>query len=145
MILLAKIGVGILGTAVVGGTMLCSEGFMAIKVHEKRANGTNISLVLPAAIVPATLAVIPNNHLAQASEQLQPYMPLFDAALPALEECPDGVLVEVTDPHEHVLITKEGGSVNVDVNDSEEIVHVSIPLRAALSTLHEIAESNGQI
>lgn len=145
MILLAKIGVGLMGTAIVGGTMLCSEGFMSIKVHEKRANGTNLSIVLPAAIVPATLAVIPNNHLAQASQQLQPYMPLFDAVLPALEECPDGVLVEVTDPHEHALITKQGGSVNVDVNDSNEVVHVSVPLRAALSTLHEIAGANGHI
>lgn len=145
MILLAKIGVGLMGTAIVGGTMLCSEGFMDIKVHEKRENGTNFSIILPAALVPATLAVIPNNHLAQASQQLQPYMPLFDAVLPALEECPDGVLVEVTDPHEHALITKEGGSVNVDVNDSNEVVHVSVPLRAALSTLHEIAGANGQI
>lgn len=145
MILLAKIGVGLMGTAIVGGTMLCSEGFMSIKVHEKRTNGTNLSIVLPAAIVPATLAVIPNNHLAQASQQLQPYMPLFDAVLPALEECPDGVLVEVTDPHEHALITKQGGSVNVDVNDSNEVVHVSVPLRAALSTLHEIAGANGHI
>lgn len=145
MILLAKIGVGLMGTAIVGGTMLCSEGFMAIKVHEKRANGTNLSIVLPAALVPATLAVIPNNHLAQASQQLQPYMPLFDEVLPALEECPDGVLVEVTDPNEHVLITKQGGSVNVDVNDSNEVVHIAVPLRAALSTLHEIASANGQL
>ena len=143
MIFLAKMGVGLMGTAIVGGTMLCSEGFMAIKVHEKRADGTNFSIVLPAALVPATLAFVPNHHLAEASGQLQPYMPMIDAALSALEECPDGVLVEVTDPHEHALITKNGGSVDVDVNDSNEVVHVSVPLRAAQSTLHEIAGAKG--
>jgi hypothetical protein len=145
MIILAKMGLGFMGTAVVGGAMLCSEGFMSIKVHEKQPGGTNVYVVLPAAIVPAALEFVPNHHLAKASEQVQQYMPIIDAALPALEECPDGVLVEVVDPNEHVLVTKKGGSVVVDVNDSTEVVHVAVPLRAAMSTLHEIAEANGRI
>lgn len=145
MILLAKLGLGVMGTAVVGGAMLCSEGFMAVKVHEKQPGGTNVSIILPAAIVPAALEFVPNHHLAQASRQIQPYMPIIDAALPALEKCPDGVLVEVVDPTEHVLVAKKGGSVVVDVNDSDDVVHVAVPLRAAMSTIHEIAEANGRI
>jgi hypothetical protein len=142
MILLAKIGVGMLGTVVAGGAMICSEGFIQVKVREKQADGTNVSLIVPAALVPVTLKFVPNRHLAQASRQLRPYMPIIDAAIPALEDCPDGVLVDVTDPGEHVLIAKRGGSIVVDVNDHNDAVHVAVPLRAANSAIQEIADAS---
>ena len=142
MILFAKLGVGVIGAALVGGAALSSEGFIHVKVHERHPGGTNINLIVPAALVPTTLKFIPNNHLADASENVRPYLPIIDAAVPALNDCPDGVLVEVVDPGEHVLITKSGGSIIVDVNDSGETVHVSVPLRAAQIAIHEIAEAN---
>jgi hypothetical protein len=143
MILLAKIGVGFLGTALIGGAALSSEGFVHVKVHEKEANGTNISLIVPAAAVPMALRFVPDQKLAHASTQLKPVLPIIDAAIPALEKCPDGVLVEVEDPGEHVLVAKSGGSIVVDVNDRQDVVHVSVPLRAAQSSIHEIAAANG--
>jgi hypothetical protein len=142
MILLGKVGVGILGTVVAGGAMICSEGFMQVKVHERKADGMNVSLIVPAALVPMALKFVPNRHLAQASRQLRPYMPIIDAAIPALENCPDGVLVEVTDPGERVLIAKRRGSIVVDVNDGKDVVHVAVPLRAAHSAIREIADAN---
>jgi hypothetical protein len=142
MILLAKIGVGVLGTAVVAGAALSSEGFIAIKVHEKQANGTHLSLIGPAALVPATLHFVPKHNLKDAAREITPYLPVIDAAIPALEDCPDGVLVEVKDTGEHVLIQKSGGSVIIDVNDHDDLVHVSVPLRAAQSSIHQIAEAN---
>jgi hypothetical protein len=69
-------------------------------------------------------------------------LPIIDAAIPALNDAPDGVLVEVKDPGEHVLITKHGGSIVVDVNDTDETVHVSVPLIAAQSAIHQIAEAS---
>jgi len=143
MILLAKIGIGVVGTAVVGGTMLCSEGLLQVRVREKRVDGKNISLIVPAALVPMTLKFVPDRHLAQASASLHPYMPIVDAAIPALEDCPDGVLVEVTGPDEHVLIAKQGSSIVVDVNDANEVVHVAVPLRAVQSAIREIAAADG--
>jgi hypothetical protein len=145
MILLAKIGVGVLGTAMVAGAALSSEGFIHIKVHEKKADGTHLSLMVPAAVVPATLHFVPKNDLKDAARDIRPYLPIIDAAIPALEDCPDGVFVEVRDPQEHVLIQKIGGSIVIDVNDHEDIVHVSVPLRAAQSSIHQIAAANGDI
>lgn len=145
MIFLAKLGVGVLGTALVGAAALSSEGFIHVKVDEKQANGMHISLIVPAVVVPVALKAVPSHHLAHASAQLRPYLPLIDAALPALARCPDGVLVEVIDPQEHVRIAKAGGSVVVDVNDLDDEVHVAVPLRAAQSALHQIAEANGPI
>jgi len=141
MILLAKIGVGVLGTAMAAGAALSSEGFIAVKVHEKRASGTHLTLVVPAAIVPATLHFVPKEKLKDAGRDIRPYLPIIDAAIPALEDCPDGVLVEVRDPGEHVLIQKAGSSVVIDVDDHGDLVHVSVPLSAAQSSIHQIAEA----
>lgn len=143
MIFLAKLGVGVLGTAVVAGAALSSEGFIHVKVHEKDANGHKINLLVPAAAVPVTLRFLPPEHLAEASENIRPYLPIIDATIPALEECPDGVFVEVTDENERVVISKSGGSLVVDVNDEDDVVHVSVPLRAAQSSIHEIAAAAG--
>jgi hypothetical protein len=141
MIFLAKLGVGVMSTALVGGAALCSEGFIHVKVHEKQPGGTHLNLIVPAALVPATLSFVPRHHLAHASEQVRECLPIIDAAVPALEDAPDGVLVEVSDPGEHVLITKSGGSIVIDVNDPGDEVHVSVPLRAAQSSIHQIAEA----
>jgi hypothetical protein len=142
MIFLAKLGIGVVGAALVGGAALSSEGFIYVKVHEHQPGGTNINVLVPAALVPATLRFVPNHDLAQASRDLRPYLPAIDAAIPALADCPDGVLVEVVDPGEHVLVRKSGGSIVVDVKDAGETVHVSVPLRAARSAIREIAEAN---
>ena len=113
MIFVAKLGLGMMGTAVVAA----------------------------AALVPATLRFLPNHDLEDASRNLRPYLPIIDAAIPALEDCPDGVLVEVANNRDHVLVTKRGRSIIVDVNDSADTVHVSVPLRAAQSSIHQIARA----
>ena len=142
MIILAKIEVGVMGAVLVGGAALSSEGFIHLKVDEKQVDGHHISLIVPAALVPVTLKFVPRQHLAEAAHNLRDNMAIIDAALPALEQCPDSVFVEVVDPGEHVLIAKSGGSIVIDVNDPNENVHVSVPLRAAESAIHEIAAAN---
>lgn len=143
MIFLAKLGVGVMGTALVGAAALSSEGFIHVKVHENQAGGTRVNLIVPAVLVPAALQFVPGHHLAEASRNLRTYLPVMDAAIPALEDCPDGVLVEVIDESDHVRVKKDGGSIVVDVNDPDTVVHVSVPLRAAHNSIHQIAEANG--
>src|SRR5919201_4910792 len=109
MIFLAKLGLGMMGTAVVAAAALSSEGFIHVKVREKQPGGTHINLIVPAALVPATLRFVPNYVLEDASRNLRPYLPIIDAAIPALEDCPDGVLMEVANKRDHVLVTKRGG------------------------------------
>jgi hypothetical protein len=143
MILLAKIGVGFLSTAVVGAAALSSEGFIDVRVHEKQPDGHNITVIVPAALVPVVLKFVPKHDLSDSTQDLREYLPVIDAAIPALEKCPDGVFVEVVDPNEHVMVAKSRGAIVIDVNDENETVHVSVPLRAAQSSLHLIAEANG--
>ncbi|HZQ21119.1 MAG TPA: hypothetical protein VFA90_20780 [Terriglobales bacterium] len=143
MILLAKLGVGFLGTVLVAGAAVSSEGFIQVKVHEKQPDGTNINLFVPAALATTALHFVPTHDLkARDSQELRQCLPIIDAAIPVLRDAPDGVLVEVVDEHDHVLVQKLGGSVVVDVNDDEDVVHVSVPLGAAQHAIHEIAEAN---
>ncbi|HKV29264.1 MAG TPA: hypothetical protein VJN90_13415 [Candidatus Acidoferrales bacterium] len=145
MLLLGKLGLGFLGTALVTGAIVSSEGFIHVKVHEKQTNGTHISLVVPAMIVPVTLKFVPNRYLAQGGTELRRYLPVIDAAISGLADCSDGPLVDVTDPDEHVSVVKSGGSIVVDVDDPNETVHVSVPLHATRSAIDEIAYAGGPI
>lgn len=143
MLILGKIGIALVGTALVGGAIASSEGFIHVKVHEKEPNGTHISLIVPAVIAPLAVRFVPQHDLKGASANVQQYLPIIDAAISGLAECPDGLLVEVVDSDSHVTVVKSGGSIVVDADDSGDTVHVAVPLRAAKSTIDEIAEANG--
>jgi hypothetical protein len=144
MIFLAKLGVGVLGTALVAGAAVSSEGFIHVKVHEKQPDGTNVNLIVPAALATTALHFVPAHNFDRAPDELRQCLPIIDAAVPALRDAPDGVLVEVEDPGEHVRITKAGGSLVIDVNDNDDVVHVSVPLRAVQNAVHQIAEATPQ-
>jgi hypothetical protein len=61
MIFLAKLGIGVVGAALVGGAALSSEGFIYVKVHERQPGGTNINVLVPAALMSATLKFVPKS------------------------------------------------------------------------------------
>jgi hypothetical protein len=142
MIFLAKLGIGVLGTALVGGAALSSEGFIYVNVQEKHPGGSHVNVFVPAALVPTALHFVPKHNFAASCQEMREALPIIDAAFPALSDSPDGVLVEVRDPGEHVLVTKHGGAIVVDVNDPDETVHVSVPLIAAQSAIHQIADAS---
>lgn len=142
MLVLGKLGIGFMGTILVGGAIVSSEGFIHVKVQEKQGHGTHVSLIVPAMIVPLAVRFVPRRHLADASANLQQYMPVVDAALSGLADCPDGPLVEVIDSDSHVTVVKSGGSIVIDADDVDETVHVAVPLRATRVAIDEIAAAN---
>jgi hypothetical protein len=142
MIVLAKIGICVCGAALLGGAALSSEGFVRVEVHQKPDDGTRLSLIVPAVVVPVGLRFVPPQYLAAAAENIRPYLPVIEAAIPALEQCPDGVFVEAIDAGEHVRIAKSGVLMVVEVDDPGETVHLVVPLRAAGNTIHQIAAAN---
>lgn len=141
MVFVAKLGIGILGTVLVAGAALSSEGFIHVKVHEKQPNGANVNLLVPAALATVALDFVPARDFARDSDELRSCLPIIDAAIPVLQDAPDGVLVEVKDENEHILVQKIGDSIVVDINDAEDVAHVSVPLRAARRAIHQIAEA----
>ena len=143
MVLLGKIGLGLLGTALVAGAVLSSEGFVHVRVHEKSKNGAHLSFIAPAILATVAVKFVPKEKLRQAAANQKEWLPIAEAAATGLEECPDGVFADVTDPQQHVIVAKNGGSIVVDVNDPQETVHVSVPFRAIQSMFHHLAESAG--
>jgi len=142
MILIAKIAVGLAGATVLGVGLLCSEGFVNVNVVEKKPQGTHVHVIAPAIIAPIAMHFVPKHHVAQAAEEIRPWLPAIRAGLDQLRECDDFTLVEVKESQEHVQVAKRGGSIVVDVDDAGETVHVSTPIRAISSTLEQLAAAS---
>jgi hypothetical protein len=139
MILLGKVALGIAGAAVAGLGLICSEGMIEVKVVERQPEVQHVYVLAPAALIPMAVHFIPSHNFGCASAKLHPWMPTIRAALDQLREVDDVTLVDVTEPGQHVIVAKQGGSVVVDVNDHDETVHVSAPIRAISSTIEQVA------
>src|SRR4030095_16224539 len=71
------------------------------------------------------------------------HLPMIEAALDHLRTLPDCTLVEVDGPDEHVRVRVRDGKMVVDVNDSGDEVHVTLPmgsLRSVMSKLQSAAQ-----
>ena len=145
MILLGKIALGIVGTAVAGVGVLCSEGMIEVKVVERKPEVHHVYVIAPAMLVPIGMHFAPQRDLSHAAAQIRPWLPTIRAALDQLREGDDVTLVEVKEPGEHVRVAKEGSSIVVDVQDENETVHVSTPIRAISSTIEQLAASGPTI
>jgi hypothetical protein len=138
VILLGKIVLGVAGVGLAGAGVLCSEGLVQVKVIEKAPQGHHFTAIAPAILAPIAVHFAPQRDLAQAAREVQPYMPAIHATLVALRDTEDTVFVEVDEPGEHVQVSKSGGSIVVEVNDANETVHISAPIRALSSTIDQL-------
>ena len=129
-----------LAAALAGGAFIYDMGAISIHVQEKKPGGENIRLILPAAVAPVALWLVPKEKLREGAKEARPYLPAIEAAAQELSRCPDFTLVEVTNPHEKVLVTKRGGHLVIDVDDANETVHVSVPLEAARLIASQLAD-----
>lgn len=127
-----------LATAGTAGAVVYNAGSIQIQVREKHEGGENINLIIPAAIIPVGLAFAPDEKLAEVSERMQEILPILKAAAEELEKIPDGVLVEVRNHNEHVLIEKRGGALVIDVDTDSEEVHISFPIHMLISAVRKL-------
>jgi len=120
------------GTLVTAG-LVADAGFIHVKVHEKRENGTHLNLYVPAILATTAPFAIPERKLDRIAEKAREVLPALIVAAREMEKIPDGTLVEVQSTREHVRVTKEDGCIVVDVNDRRDEVHVAVPLHAIQS------------
>jgi len=139
MILLGKIALGVAATAVAGVGLLCSEGMIVVNVVEKQPEHHHIYVPAPAMLLPIAMHLAPKGELAQASQEIRPYLPAIRAAMDQLRDCEDMTLAEVRGREEHVLVAKRGGSIVVDADTEDATVHVSTPIRAVSSAIEQLA------
>ena len=142
MILLGKVALGIAGTALAGVGLICSEGMIEVNVVEKQPEAHHVYVLAPAMLMPIGMHFVPSRKLGRAAMELSPWMPTIRAALDQFRAGEDMTLVDVRETGQHVLVTKDGGSVVVDVTDEDETVHVSAPIRAIESTIEQVAAAS---
>jgi len=142
MILLGRVGLGIVGTALAGAGIICSEGMISVNVETRQPEKHHVLVVAPAMLVPIAMHFVPKDRLGEQAREIQPWMPTIRAGLDALSESDDITFVEVKEAGQNVRIAKSGGSIVVDVNDNDETVHVSTPIRAMSSAIEELAAAS---
>ena len=133
------------GTVLLLGLVAYSEGAVTVYVHEKAADGHRLWLPVPALMVDEGLTFVPEEKLEQASRDIRPWLPAIEAAGHELERSPDGLLVEVKDRTDHVMVSKGGDVLRVDVDSETETVHVSVPISLIESVAERLGTSGGGV
>lgn len=127
------------GIALVGCLLTARSGVVNVHVVERQPEVHNIHVIVPGILVTTTLHFIPARCFHDSGSDVRQWLPVVRAAADSFAKMPDTVLVEVTDPQEHVVVRKSGGSLITDVNDQDENVHVSVPVRTLRATAEILA------
>src|ERR1700682_5024624 len=133
--LLAKIALGLASTVAFAAVYTFREGVIRVDVDEYRAGGSHVHLWVPAAAVPIALRCAPRDHMQNAAEHIKPWIPTIRQLAKDLEKYPEAKLGEVIDGDESVQIRTHAGTLQVDVDEPGESVHVAFPI----ATLEEIS------
>ena len=111
-----------------GAVYVYQDGMIDIRIQEKSDDGANIHLFFPMTLARVALAFVPFEGCRGKCADAERYWPIVEAACNGIARSPDGVLVQVDREHEHVMIAKRGGHIEIDVDDVDAKVHVSIPV-----------------
>lgn len=116
-------------------------GDLTFAIHEKGA-GAQVRVSMPGVVVPIALSVAKHAtgcpevvRLGEFTSRNDFPVEIIREVVTSLEDCPDGVLVDIQTGTEVVLIEKRAGRVLVSIDTPDENVNASIPLGAARSFL----------
>ena len=116
-------------------TAVAATGTVTVSVHERGEDGLRLYIPVPALVfdlaVFAAARLMPEEVLAEARAQIAPFRQGLEAVAEELENCPNGVLVEVDTPTEHVRVAKSWRSFEIEVDSDDAEVRVSVPARLA--------------
>ncbi len=143
--MLGKIMFGLLGTAALAGTYMVHEGAVRVSVDKREPGGRHLHLIVPAALLPAGMYLVPDQQLRAATAGMRPWLPAVRIASEQLARLPDAELVEVRQPGQHVHIAKRGALLVVDVESLRETVHISFPLKTTSQVARRLQELDPEI
>jgi hypothetical protein len=122
-----------------------SNGTLIVDVHEKGFGGDQVHIEMPGALLPITMAMIPDHCFmmdVDDADEFHRYMPMLKEVWRELELVPDAVLVSVETPDEVVLIEKKGEYFLIDVDSRHESVRLSIPVKAMGSVIKKMERAS---
>ena len=123
-----KVGLLITLPFLVLGAVVLKDGVVVVDVVNHRED-SRIFVPVPLSLVNFAAGMVPRPHRTEVAEKLKNCQPYMDAFANQMVDLPDAVFVEVRNPREQVHVAKEGNSLVIDVNNSDEKVHVSVPIR----------------
>lgn len=142
MILAAKLALGAVSTVALTGVWVARDGMVRVSVDQDCPGRTpqHIHLLVPASMIPAALHFVPRNHLREPLRHAREWMPAARVLCEELAKLPDTELVEVRNDRERVHVSVRDGKLYVDVDQPDQQVHVSFPLRTAWKIAQEIQD-----
>ena len=113
--------------------LVASSGLVVVDV--KTSDGPRIVVPVPLFLARAGLGFAPQEAREVEIPELGEYPEIASRLVAELRDCADGILVEVDDGDDHVLIEKIGDEIAIEVTSDDEEVSVRIPLAAASEIL----------
>lgn len=112
---------------------LLSSTWVVVDVRPE--DGPRIVVPVPLGLARAALAFAPDEAQRVELPELEKYADIAAEIIEELIDAPDGVLVEVHDGGDHVLIAKVGDDLEISVDGDHEKVSVSLPLTVVTEIL----------
>lgn len=137
-ILIASVLVCIVPVGLVTAAVI-QDGFA--RVHVTESSGSDVAIVVPAGLIDVALWFVPPGSMAEASRELEPFLPALEALREELDRCPDAVFVEVRDGDERVRVEKRDGRFLVHVESGHERVHIAVPARTVSNVLRAVSRA----
>jgi hypothetical protein len=132
LVLAVFLGVSLIAvsTATFAAVAAWRAGSILVSVDPENPDDPAFALRVPALILPAALALVPDAAFRDVDRRLIAALPLASKACDLLERQGDAVFVEVVNARENIRIAKVGASVRIDVFDGRDEVHVAVPIAA---------------
>ena len=136
-----SLGLILAATVTWAGATVVRDGLVTVSVHESGAGGTRLYIPIPGTAVRAVAHSVRWNGAGREHfrAELAKVRPVLAALGNELAACPDMRFVEVETDHGHVVVTKEGGSLRITVDDHGDHVEVSFPLDLAQDVLEGLS------
>ena len=130
LVLGSAFGLCVLGWVVLVGAVYAWGGVLTVRVDNPR--GPDLSIPVPMAVVDAALAT---GELAfeNVNLDLGEYREVLREILEVIDECPDATFVEIEDRGDYVRVSKQGGTLRVEVDEHGRNgvnVTVTLPTRS---------------
>jgi hypothetical protein len=142
IVALSILAIPVGATLLVAGSVV-AHGVVTVNVQESKQGGTHLYLPVPADLLYLGMDLLPvldqHDDLARTRREIGPWAPVALAAMQSIEDCPDAVLVDVESHGQTVKIVKVGRSIEIDVHDQGDDVHISLPAHLFTRALRQLA------
>jgi len=134
--MIAKLALICASPFVLIGMLLGVTGVAVVDIKDSGPDGHHLTIPVPLMIAQAALTFAPDEAKYVECPKFARYQKVAATILEELEHAPDGVLVEVNDQGDHVLIRKEDNVLRISVDESSgESVECNLPLKSAIKAV----------